>query len=153
MYSLGTEVQIKSQYVDSGKVRIIYKHRIIFGDDSLLAAMASEAAGEQGKFWEYHSALMALRLPEGQQGIVTYDKLDELARQVGLDVTRFDASLRSGKFRDKVMQDDAEGQARQVTGTPTFFINEVNRANGAPPFDLFKEQIDRLLQGATPSGQ
>ncbi len=152
---MSTELQLKDQYVDSGKVRIVYKHRIIFGDDSLLAAMASEAAGEQGKFWPYHNALMALRLPEGQQGVVTYEKLDDLARQVGLDVNRFDASLRSGKFKDIVMQDDAEGQARDVTGTPTFFVNEVNRATGAPPFDVFQKLIDGLLAGAQttpPSG-
>ncbi len=152
-YSMTTEEQLRTAYVDTGKVRIVYKHRIVYGEDSIMAAMAADAAGEQGKFWQYHDALMQLRLSHNQAGTITYDMLENVARQLGLKMDLFSASLRSGRFRQQVLQDDAEGASRDVTGTPTFFINQVNRATGAPPLDVFQKLIDQLLRGETPSAQ
>jgi protein-disulfide isomerase len=113
--------------------------------------MASEAAGEQNKFWQYHDLLMGMRASSHVDGDITVEKLEGLARQLGLNMAQFDASLTSDKFREKVMKDDAEGQAANVTGTPTFFVNG-NRGVGAPPFDIFQRLIGDLLQGKIPDG-
>jgi hypothetical protein len=62
-YVKSTEPEIKKEYVETGKIALIFKHFPRLGEDSLSAALTSECANEQGKFWEYHDALF-----QNQQG-------------------------------------------------------------------------------------
>jgi protein-disulfide isomerase len=59
-------------------------------------------------------------------------------------MAKFKAALDSGKFKDRVQKDSAEGMKVGANGTPTFFING-NKVEGAQPFDAFKSVIDREL--------
>ncbi|MGA9770611.1 MAG: thioredoxin domain-containing protein [Blastocatellia bacterium] len=81
------------------------------------AAEAAEAAREQGKYWEYVAVLFK------NQTALEVVKLKEYATQVGLDRTKFDQALDSGKFADKVQRDLREGDKLGVNSTPTVFIN------------------------------
>ena len=81
------------------------------------AAEAAEAAREQGKYWEYATVLFR------NQSALGVDKLKQYATEVGLDRTRFDASLESGKFAEKVQRDLVDGRKLGVNGTPTVYIN------------------------------
>ena len=81
------------------------------------AAEAAEAAREQGKYWEYATVLFR------NQSALGVDKLKQYATEVGLDRTRFDASLESGKFAEKVQRDLVDGRKLGVNGTPTLYIN------------------------------
>ena len=81
------------------------------------AAAAALAAARQGKFWEMHKALFE-----------NYDKLDEnkvqeLAREVGLDLQRLAEDSASQAVQALIDRDLSEGQALGVKGTPTIFIN------------------------------
>ncbi len=81
------------------------------------AAEAAEAAREQGKYWEYVAVLFR------NQSALEVDKLRQYASELGLDRARFDASLDSGKFAEKVQRDVLDGQKLGVNGTPTFYVN------------------------------
>jgi protein-disulfide isomerase len=59
-YSTETYPEIKAQYIDTGKVRYMFRHfPLSFHSEAELAAQAAECAGEQGKFWEMHDTLFA----------------------------------------------------------------------------------------------
>jgi protein-disulfide isomerase len=81
------------------------------------AAEAAEAAREQGKYWEYVAVLFR------NQSALEVGKLKQYASELGLDRTRFDASLDSGKFAEKVQRDLLDGDKLGVNGTPTFYVN------------------------------
>ena len=129
--------QIESDY--KGKVKFAWKNQPLpFHNHAELAAEASLAANEQGKFWELHDKMFA-----NQQKLERAD-IEGYAKELGLNMGKFSAALDSGKFKDKVAKDMAEGTAAGASGTPTFFING-NKLVGAQPVDSFKKIIDQEL--------
>jgi protein-disulfide isomerase len=100
------------------KVRIVARHFPLEQHlHALKAAEASEAANEQGKFWEYAALLYA------NQQTLSVDKLKEYATQVGLDRAKFDAALDSGRFAPSVSRDAADGLRIAISSTPAIFVN------------------------------
>ncbi len=81
------------------------------------AAMAAEAANEQGKFWEMHDLLF-----ENQDHLTEADLL-KYAEELGLDMDKFKAGLTSTKNRDLVNAQIQQGNIDGVNATPTFFVN------------------------------
>lgn len=81
------------------------------------AAEASEAAREQGKYWEYVALLFA------NQKALEVPRLKEYASRLGLDRNKFDAALDSGRFSARVKRDLADGDKIGVDSTPSVFIN------------------------------
>jgi formate-nitrite transporter family protein len=81
------------------------------------AAEAAEAAGAQGRFWEMHDLLFANRKALEVDDLVGY------ARQLGLDVERFERELRDGVHADAVAEDRAAGEAAGIGSTPGFLID------------------------------
>ncbi len=84
---------------------------------ALRAAMASECAADQGKFWEY------IDLAYVQQSALSADVLSLWAGELGMDTALFDRCLRSEVKRDVVMQDYSEARKLNLRGTPTFLVN------------------------------
>lgn len=80
------------------------------------AARAALAAGEQGKFWEFHDALFALPAFNDQA-------IEDIAVKLGLKMDQFKSDMASPKIRQKVDQDIMDAQKAGVTGTPSIFIN------------------------------
>jgi protein-disulfide isomerase len=144
-FALTTEKDLERVYIETGKVRLIYKHFITEGDESLLAAEASECAAEQNKFWPYYNLLMQAHFSPSKEDL-TLARLQAFAQTVGLNMDTFNDSLNSGKFKDKVNRDTEEGTAAGVTGTPTFFVNGVP-GTGNAPFDAFQKIIEQILGG------
>ena len=139
------ESQIDATYIQTGKVRFVYKHLISFGEESQLAAEASEAAAEQNQFWPFHDALMRLQLSNAASDL-SLEKLRAIAQQLGLNMTQFDAGLTSGKFKAKVASDDAEGRATGITGIPAFFVNGIKAPDGvSTSFEEFQKVLDAEL--------
>ena len=66
------------------------------------------------------------------------------AGELGLDQSKFDSCLDTGKYEAEVKKDFADGQAAGVSGTPTLFING-KKIVGAHPFATFKAAIDAEL--------
>src|SRR3989344_2262592 len=138
-YALNTFPEIKKEYVDTGKVKIVFKNfPLPFHPFAQKAAEAGDCVKEQGKFWEYKEDLF-----NNQQNI-SIDDLKKYAKDLGLDVQRFDSCLDSGKFEEKVKKDVQEAIGAGVEGTPTFFING-EKFVGALPFSEFQKIIDQAL--------
>jgi protein-disulfide isomerase len=133
--------KLKGTYIKPGKVRFIYRHFAILGNFSEQAAMASECAGEQEKFWEYHDRLFA------NQGALafTQSKLEKYARELGLKTTNFKRCLTTEKYRKKIEGETAVAASLGARGTPTFFVNG-RLMVGAQPFDLFRAGIEEELK-------
>jgi protein-disulfide isomerase len=129
-----------------GKVRLVYKDfPLAFHAGALPAAEAARCAGEQGKFWEYHDLLFVSQPAFAPADLLNY------AGRVGLAKDPFSACLESGRHRDAVKADTAEGRAAGVRGTPTFFVNG-RRLVGAQPIEAFREAVqDALAAGGTRS--
>ena len=137
------EPALFKEFVDTGKVKFVYKHMAILGQESTWAAEAAECAADQGKFWEYHDLLFSRQSGENQ-GAFTKDKLLAMASELKLDMTQFQPCLQNDKDLARVQSDLQEGQQSGVNGTPTFFIN--GRALvGAQPIDAFRTAIDQAM--------
>jgi protein-disulfide isomerase len=81
------------------------------------AALAAEAAREQGKFWEMHDRLFA------NQQALSEASYAQFAAELKLDLPRFRASRMAAATRQRVEADLAAASAAGVDGTPTFVVN------------------------------
>jgi protein-disulfide isomerase len=132
-----TLTQIQREYGD--KVRIVFKHMPLDMHAKAPAAhAAAEAAHQQGKFWEMHDLIF------GNQEAMSPEKYVEYAKQLNLDVDRFQKDVASAQIKARIDADEQEAQKLGVTGTPSFFVNG-RFLSGAQPFDAFKQLIDQEL--------
>jgi len=138
-----TAQQMKSEYVETGKVRFVYRHFAFLGQESVDAGAASECADEQGKFWEYHDYLFSRQSGENQ-GAFSVEKLKSFAAVLNLDTAKFNSCLDSGKYVAKVEKDKADGVALGVNATPTNFVNG-RAVQGAVGYDQFKAALEQAL--------
>lgn len=135
--AIGTVDQVVGHYGD--KVSVVFRHFPLgFHDDAHLAAQASECAGDQGKFWEYHDTLF-----ENQRALKKTN-LSEYAVQLGLNAETFDKCINEGTHAGKVDKDMEDGSMVGMNGTPGFYINGIP-LTGAVPFESFKTVIDAEL--------
>lgn len=130
-------------YIERGDVRFVYKHRIIGGAVSQVAAEAVECAGDQGKWWSYHGTLLT---NQKIQGGFSRINLDKFAKDLGLGEPQFASCLEAGKHREKVRQQDAEARALGVSATPSFRINDGEIIRGLPPVDKLMELVNAELK-------
>ncbi len=153
-YTRDTHDQVIKEYVDTGKIRYVFRQYPIesLHPRALRAAEASECAHAQGKFWEYHKALF-----NNQQALNEPD-FGRHAQVLGLNAETFQQCMAAQlKTPTKVRQDQAEGQRAGITGTPTFFLGTVTKEGklkvarrlvGAHPIANFRTTIDALLADA-----
>jgi protein-disulfide isomerase len=94
------------------------------------AAMAAEAAGAQGMFWQMHDLLFQNASALSIADLIRY------ATDLGLDVARFELELSSDVYAPRVQEDVSSGVRSGVNGTPTFFINGVRHNAGYTVDDL-----------------
>lgn len=131
--------QLKSAYIDTGKVRFAYRHfPLPIHPQAPKAAEAVACANSQGKAWELINAIFS------DQGNIQVADLKKKASSLGLRSSAFDRCLDSGEKKAEVDRDQADGSTAGVTGTPTFFING-RPLVGAQPFSQFQAAIDREL--------
>lgn len=143
-YSTVTEPEIVERYVNSGKLRIEWRDFPIFGEASLLAARAGRAAAEQGLFWEFNHAVFA-GAPESGHHDLTAERLLMFAEQVGVpDLARFGSDMASERFDPAIASDAMQGQALNMTGTPSFVIDG-HPLVGAQPTSVFSAVIEQAL--------
>jgi protein-disulfide isomerase len=136
--------QIEEDYVLDGRVNIEFRMFPFLGQESWAAAQAAEAAREQGKFWEYHDALFNAQGRENG-GAFKYGNLVEIAREVGLDIPQFEATL--GQHLDALQAEADAARAEGVASTPTFYVGD-RKIVGAQPYQVFVEAIEAELQEA-----
>jgi protein-disulfide isomerase len=123
------------EHAHPGDVRVVFKNLPLpFHDLARPMARAAVAADAQGHFWEMHDRLFALT------GKADRAALDGVARDLGLDVARFDRDLDDPSLDARIDADDADAKALGVKGTPTFFVNG-RRVVGAQPASVFEKAI------------
>lgn len=133
--------RIDEKYIQAGKVRFVYRHLAILGPPSVRAAIASECAHDQGKFWPYHDRLFASASPFA----FSESNLKRYAQELALDTARFGACLDAERLREKVERETMVGRAIGMTGTPGFLMNG-GRLIGAQPYEVFEEIIEGILK-------
>lgn len=138
-----TEGLIQSNYIDTGKVKFVYRDFPLnsIHPQAQKAAEAAECAGEQGKYWEMHEKLFT----QGVSGGVASFK--QYAADIGLDTGEFNSCLDSGRMAGEVAKDLRDGQGAGITGTPGFIING-KLVSGAQPFSVFQQEIEAALAAA-----
>jgi len=134
-----TLTQIREVYKD--EVRIIWKNLPLTSmhKNAMGAALASEAAYNQGKFWEFHDKLFA------NQDKLDLESLKQYAGDLGLNTSKFEIDLQSSEVKKRVDEDMSEASSLDVTGTPTFFVNG-HLLVGAQPLSNFTKIINAELQ-------
>jgi protein-disulfide isomerase len=147
-----TMKELEKTYGDD--LRIAFKHNPLgFHPRAKPAALAAEAAGKQGKFWEMHD-----RLFENQKDL-SDENFVKWAGELGLDVEQFKKDLADPALDKKVMAQQAQGATLGARGTPAFFVNG-RFLSGAQPVENFKKLIDeekakaeKLVAAGTPKAQ
>ncbi len=139
-----TYSQIKTKYVDTGKVKIIFRHYpLSFHVNAEIAGVAAECANRQGKFVEYHDILFKKGQADGTGLDVA--SLKTYASEAGLNTSKFNTCLDNKETLAIVQKDQADGNAAGVSGTPTMFVNGV-KIVGAQPFSSFEQAIEQALK-------
>lgn len=108
------------EIVEKNKDKMVFAYRHFPLDQhkqALPAALAAEAAGEQGKFWEMHDYIF-----ENQESL-SEQMLLESAEKLGFDKAKFETAFKEKKYQDKINKDLSDGAKFGVNSTPTFFLN------------------------------
>ena len=96
------------------------------------AAEAAEAAGRQGRFWEFHDVLFANQDRLGLRDLIAY------ASALALDLDQFVVDVRNHTYAGRLREDFMTGVRSGVNGTPTFFINGARHNSGYDPETLLQ---------------
>ncbi len=137
---------IKQDFIETGKVKLVFKDFPLNGPDSILAAEAAYCAQDQGKYWQYHDELYKNWGGE-RTGWVNRDSLDKFATTVSLDLEKFDKCLDEHRYLERVNQMYEFGREIGIDATPSFlvFSNEkIIKIIGNQPLEVFLKSIDEL---------
>jgi protein-disulfide isomerase len=121
---------------DDKGVRLVMKEFPILGEDSVLASHAALAAVGQGKYWEFHQALMEHR------GQFDMDVIKTIAAKVGLDPAKLEADMGQQKIEPLISANHKLAQTLDISATPTFIIGD-QVVEGAVPLERLKELIQK----------
>ncbi len=112
------------QYVEDGSLRIERREMPVLGEGGVMAARAGVAAGLQGKYWEFYTAVYEAA-PQNGHLEVTKDALMTFAKQAGVpDLEKFASDMDSDQVKQKVQRDFQEGQSLGISSVPFFVIND-----------------------------
>jgi protein-disulfide isomerase len=125
-----------------GKVRLVIKnYPYKYRDYSHIAAEASLAAADQGRYWEMHDTLLKNSPKLDRDSLIKY------AKEIGLDVKVFTGSLDSMKHAALIERDKKLAVNLDLYSTPTFFING-RKVVGDVPYDYLRKIVEEELTNA-----
>lgn len=148
-----TEPEIVQNYVNTGKVRMVFRDFAFLGPESTVAANAAQCAEDQDKLWPYHDALYSAKVADdangGQEddGFFSTAELLKLGQQVGLNMATFTSCVENNTDANIVSQEKSDAAAVGITATPSFLLNG-QMITGAQPYSVFQSAIDSALQGS-----
>jgi protein-disulfide isomerase len=137
---------IDNDFIQTGKVKIVFKDFTLNGPDSILAAEASYCAEDQGKYWQYHNELYKNWGGE-KTGWITRDSLDRFAITVELDLLEFNACLDMHKYQNRVITHYEFGKEIGIDATPSFLVfndQKIIKIRGNQPLEVFLKTFDEL---------
>ena len=125
-----------------GKIRLVIKnYPYKYRDYSHIAAEASLAAADQGKYWEMHDLLLKNSPKLDRESLIKY------AKEIGLDIKAFTESLDKMKHSALIEKDKKLALSLDLYNTPTFFING-RKVVGDVPYDYLKKIVEEELKNA-----
>ncbi|RME48555.1 MAG: hypothetical protein D6791_02990 [Chloroflexi bacterium] len=139
--------EVEKEYVETGKVRLVYVDFIVKGEPGVLAAEAAHCAGEQDAYWAYHDLLFDQQFEKE----ITSENLKGYAEELGLDTESFAQCLDENRYRELVIGLTQEGRRIGLQGTPSFLVNE-QFIPGLPDFEQMKQIIEEELAKAAEAG-
>jgi|SRR6185312_5687863 len=135
---------IKSEYVDTGKIRFAYiNFPLSIHKNAWPAAEAAMCAAAQGKFWPMHDSLFASQ-PRWENLANPQPMLDSLAASVGVSQDAYTKCVTQHQMRALIQGDMDRADESGVQATPTFIIGTA-KISGAQPLDQFRAVIDAQL--------
>jgi protein-disulfide isomerase len=148
-YVDNTEDQIKTSYVEPGKMLYIFKHLPNRGIESKSISLAAQCTNEQGKFWDYHKILYS---NQGaiDSGWASIDNLKKYASQLtDFNLTSFELCLDTKKYEPLIDRDIALAHSFGFTKTPSFLIMNVKdstleKIEGPKPFPIFEAIVKAI---------
>lgn len=132
--------EVRALLDEDKNLRFVLKEYPIFGGDSDYAAKAAIASKKQGKYWEFHLAML------GHEGKVTRETVDQLAEQVGLDMARLKADMKTPETADVIRKNHELASSLYITGTPAFVIDK-EVVPGYLPKDGLMASINEVRKG------
>ena len=143
------EKEIIKNYVETGKVKIIFKDYNIIGPDSINASHGAHCANEQELFWEYHDILYSKWTGENN-GWASPTNLTMFAESIDADMDKWTECMNAKKYSKIIMDSNNDAKSLELTGTPTFFVINSNgglsKLFGAQPFEVFQKIFDAELE-------
>ena len=137
---------IKQLVKDFPNLSVVYRHfPLPQHGNARVAAQATEAAGAQGKFWEMHDLLF------DNQTAWSEEKNPEsifiaYAKSLGLDLDKFKTDSNSQETKTKIQADIQSGD-KEITGTPTFFLNN-QKIQNPKGYDDFRSTIEKAISNS-----
>ena len=148
---------LKKDYIDTGKVKLVYRDFPLSFHDPMATkeAVAANCAREQGgdsTYFKFHDEMFKRTTSNGNG--LSDDKVKTIASDLGLDTASFNSCYDAQKSKDEVAKDITDGSAAGASGTPTFFIGKSTTTGtingtklvGAQPYSAFKTIIDQQLK-------
>jgi len=113
--------------------------------NSMTSALAVEAAGKQGKYWEMHDLLFAEQQNWGELAAPDPTIFERYAEQLGLNMERYKQDVGSQEVKDRVIRDRDAGNQLGVNSTPSFFLNgeKIQNPRG---YEAFVTLLEDALQ-------
>lgn len=150
LFAEQTEPLIVDEYVSTGKVYFVFTpygpSGNYIGQESEDATKAAFCAADQNKFWEFKDQLYG-HLTGENVGDYAVANLENFAKDVGLDMTKYNTCFSENTFEQKIADGITAGKDAGVGGTPSFIING-KLIEGALPYESFKQEIDAALAAA-----
>jgi len=155
------ETQIKQSYIDTGKVKFVYRNFPFLDTDpqtgqpggykeSHLTAEAAECSKDQGKFWQFHDLLYVAEGKDAKEnnGNLNRALFIQLATQAGMNTGTFTQCFDSHKYAATILSDAQSAGKVGVNGTPTVFVNgaRLSGVDPANPSGQYKAAIDNALK-------
>ena len=142
-----TKPAIVQDYIDTGKVNLVFVDLAFLGKDSIPASIATYCAEDQGMYWEYHDLLYNSQ-ESVDGGWANSESLKAFAFSLDLDMELFESCLDNEKYSKRVQYNIQQAKDNGVRGTPGFFIvgpDGQQKIGGAQPFSVFKQILDSMI--------
>lgn len=143
-----TRADIIDNYIETGKVNLVFMDLPFLGRDSITAAQATYCADDQGKYWEYHETLYNFQ-EAIDNGWASKDRLVSFAFNLDMNMDKFNDCMDSSKYAKRVKANYDESQRFGAEATPTFLIispdGAVKKITSAQPYSVFSQVIEPML--------
>ncbi len=145
--------ELKSEYINEGNLKIIFRPMAVIGPDSERAAIGAYCANDQGKFVEFHDDVFDYMWDNYYQDrnyaaefddVLSASLLQGIAVDNGLEPLSFSGCLNDQAQAAKVANNQSNAQRSGVRGTPTFIVND-QIVSGPQPFNVFRSLVELQL--------